>query len=98
MFVRKFRPTFECLEGRDCPAPLTSVIDSLGNLRIMGDVDNLNGGLQVIATGANTLDVINGITPFLTGVTYSGNLILQTGAAADTIFIDLSGGSLTGGI
>ena len=95
----KKRPTtrfhLEQLEDRNCPAPLTFAWDYAGNLRISG---NLTDTLNIVATAANTFDISEGVTPILTGAIVPGNLTITTGTAADAIFIDLSAGSLSGGL
>jgi hypothetical protein len=87
--------SFETLEDRYCPA--TAGIDSLGNLRITGSIDNANGGLSVITTAPDTFEVIDGITPIFSGST-SKDVIVASTLADDLVFVDLSGGQMTGSL
>src|SRR5262249_28448870 len=98
MRCRNLKPQLEFLESRDCPAPLTFVFNGAGILQITGHVDNANGGLQVVATGPNQFNVIDGVTPALTGAFVPGNISITTDSSDDSILIDLTNGSMNGGL
>lgn len=87
-------PVLEILEDRNCPAPLTFRFDTLGNLTIQGNFSENAGvpSLEIIATGANTFDIIDGTTTALSDITVTGSISIYTNDPRDEfVLVDLGG-------
>ncbi len=93
----------EKLEDRNCPAPLAFV--SGGTLRIFGTIDNVNGGLEIVADGDNLVDVFDGGNQILDDAIVPGGSINvrvtpegDGQLPGDMIAITLNGFTLSGNI
>ena len=92
-------PKIECLEQRDCPAPLNFFFDSVGNLKITGSPASPGlGGLEIISGPDGVIEVVDGGITALPATPVNGNIIVQVDNGDDLILMDLTGGSLFGSV
>lgn len=94
---KRTRPTVECLEARDCPAPLNVTLDPAGNVRITG---RAAGDLTITAVGPDMYQIDD--TAFATVVEAPGNMLIALlptlPFSTQGIEIDLGGQTLSGNL
>jgi hypothetical protein len=71
-------------------------MDLAGNLTITGTPDNANGGLMLTTTAANTFNIVDGVTPVISGLVVGGNITVNTSIGDDIVTLNLAGGPFGG--